>query len=186
MAYTAAVLVGRAVTVSIEPMSQARALNPRKRHHVTDATRPETKISDIYELLESWRRQQDRDKTLVLELTRKNEELERQRGRAVATIEQAFSLQHREGMTFQQIVDAIVQQISFREGEDKARIESLEDEVGRLGVHIKGLESERQGAIDNLVWSLELPPHRSRELANAVGEAIALVVEAKQILQENA
>jgi predicted nucleic acid-binding Zn-ribbon protein len=147
----------------------------------------EVKIADFYELFEQWRRQQDRDRGTILDQVRRIEDLERQRNRAIDTIEQAFSLTlNRQGdLTFQQATDEIIRQLTYREGEDKAKIEALEAELTRLRVDVNNLKAENKGALDNLIWALEFPPHRARELANAVAAAIELIVDAKEIIRAN-
>ncbi len=142
-------------------------------------------IAQVYELLERVQRQQARERNTILNQARRIEDLERQWNRSVQAIETAFGLRPQAGHDFQAVVEGIIRQIADKESGAKSRIEQLEAEETRTAARIKDLEAEINGAIANLVQALELPPHRSRTLINAVGEAILLILDAKLLFQEH-
>lgn len=156
---------------------------------MTNAVAPpaedQVSIAQVYELLERLQRQQARERNTMLNQRRRIEDLERQWSRSVSAIETAFGLRPQDGSDFQSVVEGIIRQIADKESGNKARIEQLESEQTRLVARVKDLEAEINGAIANLVQALELPPHRSRSLINAVGEAILLILDAKLAFQEH-
>ncbi len=142
-------------------------------------------FEQIYEALESWRRQREREQERIRSLESFLQEGALQRNTGISTLRTALSMPETKGQTFLQVVEEALRLVDVRLAEKEAEVGQFRVEAQTCRAHVQALEAERDKAIADLVTVLEIPPARARSLGNVVAEAIVLCQESKKMIREH-